>query len=267
MAVRVLWVGEPVGTPGVFTLRYMLKEVIKNYSVDFTVVQADSITNGQGVGKTHAFYLHKLGADILCMGEHSFRQLDLVPILKKSEWILRPANVSGTVPGRGWTVREIGKSKLKIAVINLIGQRGFSRFHADSPYTVFDRIQKELSDYLLLLDFHSLMTAERLSFAHYIDGKAVFLAGSHTKVLTADEHITAKGSAYISCCGRTGSSTGVLGTNPSIAVRGLRLGIPVIHKSWHNDLEFQGVVLELDDTGKPLKIERLRIPCKEIFHA
>lgn len=267
MSVKILWVGEPVGTPGVFTLRYMLRDVIKNYSIDFTVVQADSCTNGQGIGKTHAFYLHKLGADVLCLGEHAFRQLDLIPVLKKSDWILRPANVSGTVPGNCWTVKEIKKSNLKIAIINLIGQCGFSRFHADSPYVALDRLKKELQDCILLIDFHSFMTAERLSFEHYVDGKAVFLAGSHTKVLTADERITAKGTAYISCCGRTGSSTGVLGTNPSIAVKGLRLGIPVIHKSWHNDLEFQGVVLELDDRGKPSKIERLRIPCKEEFHA
>ncbi len=267
MSVKILWVGEPVGSPGVFTLRYMLKEVQKRYSVDFTVVQADSCTNGQGLGKTHAFYLHKLGVDLFCLGEHAYRQLDLVSVLKKNDWILRPANVSGDGPGFGYAVRQIGQTQLKVAVVNLIGQRGFSRFHADSPYTAFDRIRAELGDCALLIDFHSLMTAERLSFASYADGKAAFVAGSHTKVLTSDERIMKKGSAYITCCGRTGSSSGVLGTNPSIAARGIRLGIPVIHKSWHNDLELQGVVLELDDGGKPVSIERLRVPCKEEFHA
>ncbi|HPD79575.1 MAG TPA: TIGR00282 family metallophosphoesterase [Spirochaetia bacterium] len=267
MSIKILWVGEPVGSPGVFTLRYMLKDVIKNYSIDFTVVQADSCTNGQGLGKTHAFYLHKLGVDVLCLGEHAFRQLDIVPVLKKSNWILRPANVSGDGPGRGWIVKEIGNSKLKVAVVNLIGQRGFSRFHADSPYTAFDNIYQELKDCVILIDFHAAMTAEKLSFAHYVDGKAALLAGSHTKVLTGDEKISSQGTAYISCCGRTGSSTGVLGTNPHIAIKNFRFGIPVIHKSWHNDLELQGIILELSDSGKPLHIERIRLQCKEEFHA
>ena len=47
----------------------------------------------------------------------------------------------------------------------------------------------------LIIDFHGEITSEKMAIAHYYDGKATCIVGTHTHVPTADTRILDKGTA------------------------------------------------------------------------
>lgn len=60
------------------------------------------------------------GADILTLGNHSFDRREICAYLDDCPYILRPANLHPSLPGRGFGVFEtkIGQ----VGVVNLLGR-------------------------------------------------------------------------------------------------------------------------------------------------
>jgi len=264
--LRVLFIGEIVGSPGVFCVKSLLAGFKKEKRIDFVIANADGATGGFGIGKNHAVYLHKIGIDVLTSGECIYYKLDMVPYLSRASYVLRAANYPYGNPGRGWLINTV--SGQKIGVINLLGQSGFNRIHLNNPLLLLpellNRIEAETST--IIIDFHASTTAEKYAMFYHMDGKVSAVLGTHTKVLTADERVLPGGTAIISGTGRTGSQNSVGGFEPEVEIRKF---ITQIHEnskvSWEG-LELQGVILEIGDKGKASSIERIRIECKEIDH-
>lgn len=260
--LRVLYIGEIVGSSGVFCVKQMLEELIKERSLDFVIANADGATGGFGIGKNHAVYLHKLGVNVLTSGECIYYKKDMVPHLSKAPYLLRPLNYPYGNPGRGWAQFPVGKEK--IAVINVLGQASFRRVHLANPFLLLPellaRIRQETGT--IIVDFHAATTAEKNSMFYHLDGQVSAVLGSHSKVLTADERILPGGTAVITDTGRTGSSYSVGGLEPEIEIRKL---VTQIHEhsraSWKN-LELQGVLLEIGADGKAVSIERIKEECE-----
>ena len=104
-------------------------------------------------------------------------------------YILRPANYPYGNPGRGWKIYE--KENRKIGVINAIGQFGFNRIYPENPYRVIPKIIEKISleTNTIIVDYHAVATAEKITMSYIVDGKISALIGTHTKVATADERI------------------------------------------------------------------------------
>ncbi|MGC9313891.1 MAG: TIGR00282 family metallophosphoesterase, partial [Sediminispirochaetaceae bacterium] len=204
MGIRVLYIGEIVGKAGVFCIKQALRPLKEEKQIDFVIANGEGTTGGFGIGKNHSIYLHKLGIDVITAGEKVYFKKDMVPHIAKAPYILRPANYPPSNPGRGWRVFQVGDRK--IGVICLLGQSSFSRVHLSNPFTflpeLVSRVKEETN--LIILDFHASTTAEKYSMFHHADGLVSAVIGSHTKVLTADEHIKEKGTAVICDTGRTG---------------------------------------------------------------
>jgi metallophosphoesterase (TIGR00282 family) len=182
----------------------------------------------------------------------------------KANWVLRPANLPEDNPGRGW--RSLQKNTKKIAVVDLLGQSGFARVHADNPFVAVDRLSHFLHRDVecVIIDFHAATTAEKLSLARYSDGKVSAIVGTGGKILTADARIMPKGTAAITDLGRTGSILSVGGFDPDSKVREFLTGVPSWSKDARAQPEAQGVCIQLDDDGKAGAIESFRIQGKEI---
>ena len=90
--MRILYVAEPVGKPGLFTLRHTLGALKNEFRPDFVWGGGDGATGGFGLGKNHAFYLHKLGLQAVTLGECAFYKKDLHPMMPTLNFLLRPAN-------------------------------------------------------------------------------------------------------------------------------------------------------------------------------
>ena len=258
MSIKILFLGEIVGRAGIQSIKLGLKSLKERYSADLVIANAEGTTNGFGLGRQHSVQLFKMGIDILTGGEKLFFKADLVEVLPKNGNILRPANLPPTSPGKGYRILTI-KDK-KVAFVNLISSSGF-RFSMQNPLTFMDYltdILKKDTD-VILVQFHSGTTAESATLAHYLDGRISALIGTHTKAITADAHIMAKGTAFMSDVGRCGSIMSAGGFNPEFEIKKLMTALPErSHEAWEM-CELQGAAVTVDEeTGKALSIEAFR---------
>ena len=260
MSIRVLYIGEIVGKAGVYCIKQALGPLKSEKNIDFVIANGEGATGGFGIGKNHSIYLHKLGVDVITAGEKVYFKKDMVPHIAKAPYILRPANYPPANPGRGWRTYQVGETR--IAVICLLGQSSFNRVHLSNPFTflpeLVSRAREETN--IIILDFHASTTAEKYSMFHHADGLVSAVIGSHTKVLTADEHIKPKGTAVICDTGRTGSFLSVGGFDPAVEIQQFLTQIPERSNECWDTLELQGVLVDIGDDGKAEHIERVKYP-------
>jgi metallophosphoesterase (TIGR00282 family) len=264
--LRVLFIGEIVGKCGVFCVKKLLQKIKKQYAIDMVIANADGATGGFGIGKNHAIYLHKLGINIITGGECIYYKRDMAEYINDAPYILRAANYPKENPGRGWLI--YGKDGRKVAVISLLGLAGFNRVHLSNPFQLathlVERIQKETN--CIIIDFHATTTSEKYAMFYHMSGKVSAIIGTHSKVATADEAIFKGTTAVICDAGRTGSLNSVGGLDPEVEVRKFLTQIPEYSKTKCENLELQGVVIEIDDNGTATYIKRIKQECKELFH-
>ncbi|MDR0444393.1 MAG: YmdB family metallophosphoesterase [Treponema sp.] len=257
--MKILYVAELVGKAGVYSFKKALSRLKNRYHWDFLIVCADGATGGNGLGRTHAAYIHKLGANVITLGECCFYKKDLTENLEKTPYVLRPENLNPDAPGIGAKIFRAGSEKIGVTV--LLGQNGFTRLHANSPFMVFPSLLERLRQETpyVIVDFHAQASGEKKTLFHAADGRCSAVIGSHTRVQTADETILPGGTAVISDAGRTGSSESVGGCDINSRVQEYLTGIPDWTKEAWEAPQLQGVYLELDKNGKALSIERVRI--------
>ena len=63
----------------------------------------------------------------------------------------------------------------------------------------------------VVIDFHAEATSEKMCFAHFVDGRASLVVGTHTHQPTADHQILNGGTGYISDAGMCGDYDSSLG--------------------------------------------------------
>ncbi len=261
--MRVLYIGEIVGKAGVFCVKNLLPALREEKGIDFVIANGEGATGGFGLGKNHSIYLHKLGIDTITIGECGFYKKDMVTHIPKASYMLRPVNYPKGAPGRGWWIYEKGEEK--IAVISVLGQSGFTRLHLANPFLflpdLIERIKQDTGR--IIVDFHAATTAEKKTLAYYLDGTVSGVIGSHFKVPTSDEMISPKGTASITDAGRTGSNNSVMGLAPHIEVQKYVSGIPERSEEVWDELELQGVLIDIDTAGKATHIERIKHPVDE----
>jgi len=257
--MKILYVAELVGKAGVYTLKNSLGELKRLYPWDFLAVCADGATGGNGLGRSHAVYIHKLGANVITLGECCFYKKDLTENLEKSPYVLRPENLNAEAPGTGAKIFNTEKGKVAVAVF--IGQNGFGRIHANNPFTALpdtlERLRKQTP--YIIVDFHAQASAEKKTFLYAADGLCSAVIGSHTRVQTADETVTPNGTAFISDAGRTGSQQSVGGCEINSRINEYLTGIPNWTKEAWDMPQLQGVYLDIDKNGKAVSIERIRL--------
>lgn len=242
----------------------MLPKLKDEKGIDFVIANGEGATGGFGIGKNHSIYLHKLGIDVLTSGECIYYKRDMVGFIQEASFILRPANYPPGNPGRGWWVYTVNDRK--IAVINLLGQSGFSRVHLTNPFTflpeLVSRARRDTNT--VIVDFHAATTAEKYNLFHIADGSVSAVVGTHTKAQSADETIMPGGTAVICDLGRTGSMESVGGLDKKVEIDKFLTQIPERSRDAWDDLELQGLYLEIDEDGRTTALERIRRKCEEV---
>ncbi len=222
MEYRILAVGDVVGDSGVTHLARHLRALKKLKSIDFTVVNGENAA-GVGLLPEQADDIFSAGADVITLGNHALGKDRIIPYLDDNQYILRPANFSARVPGRGDGVFDCGRARIR--VINLIGRCDLG-FNYDNPFTVADALLSsgEKAD-ITLVDFHAEATSEKAALAYFLDGRVSAIWGTHTHVPTADERVFPKGTGFISDVGMTGPIDSVIGVPPEQSVEGFLGGV------------------------------------------
>ena len=255
--MKIMYAAEIVGKAGVYAFRKVLPELKREYPWDFLIACADGATGGNGIGRNHAAYLHKIGANVLTTGECCFYKKDLTENLEKLHYILRPDNLNPEAPGFGARIYKSGSEKVAVAV--LIGQTGFGRLHGNNPFThlpvMLERLRQETP--YIIVDFHAQASAEKKTLFYAADGRCSAVIGSHTRVQTSDETILPGGTAVISDAGRTGSGESVGGNEIASRIQEYLTGIPEWTKDAWDQPMLQGVYIDIGADGKALSIKRI----------
>ena len=258
--VRVLFLGEITGRPGITCIKNGLPALKKKYDIDYTIANGEGMTGGFGIGRAHAAQLTKMGVDLISGAEKLFYKLDMVEFVQKAGFILRPANYPPQCPGRSY--RSIEIKGHKFIIINLQGNALFPRQSIQNAFSSIDMLLKKLEEKepgaIILLQFHAATTAEKKTMRFFLDGRAAAVIGTHTKVITADEMVSSSGLAYITDNGRVGSFMSVGGFDPSTEIKKLRSQLPVRSQECWNDGIIEGVVVDIDEeSGKSVGIHRI----------
>lgn len=255
--MKILAIGDIVGEIGLNKLKEELPKIIEKENIDFTVVNAENTSGGMGLTVKDFNLLTKMKIDVITMGNHTWGKKDIFSFIDNPK-LLRPANYSKGVPGKGFNIYEC-KNK-KIAVVNLIGRTDMGIL-SENPFTVAEELVNKLKDKvdIIILDFHAEATAEKIAMKHFLDGKVNIIFGTHTHVQTADEEITQNGTGYITDLGMTGPKNSVIGMDAKASIKRFVTSLPERYKLAEGEAILNGCVFEIDENNNRVKnIYRIR---------
>jgi hypothetical protein len=259
MKINILCIGDIVGRPGRHILSQQLSNLVKERSIDCVIANAENSAGGSGLTAQIHDKLLKYGVHLVTLGDHAFRKKDIIPTMESMDNIVRPANLSPNAAGKESAVFQTAKGP-SVAVVALIG-RIFMK-PADCPYakidTLLPRLKQEAD--IVVVDMHAEATSEKIAMGYYLDGKVSCVFGTHTHVVTADEKILPKGTAYITDIGMTGGHDSVLGRNRESVVKSFRTQMPCPFEVATGDVRMNGVLVSIDSNTKCAEsIERIQL--------
>ena len=256
MLYSVLAVGDVVGEAGLAHLERHLRPLQKLKNISFTVVNGENIS-GVGLTCKQAWRVYDAGADAVTLGNHTFGKMEIGRMLDETPWLLRPANLSGRMPGHGCEIFDL--NGLRFRVVNLIG-RCTLQWNAENPFTLADRLLKQGTADFTLVDFHAEATSEKLAMGYMLDGRVTAVWGTHTHVPTADVQILPQGTGYITDLGMTGPKQSVIGIRPELSIEKFRGGLYSRYQAADGPCCLSGAVFTVDtDTGRCVDAQRFTV--------
>lgn len=242
--MKVLAIGDVVGSIGCKFLRTQLPTLKKEKNIDLVIANGENSADGNGITPASAEHLFASGVDVITTGNHTFRRKESYELFDSEDCLLRPANYPKGAPGKGICI--VDKGRYQIAVVNLMGVVYLEAL--DCPFSVMDSILEENSlPKIILVDFHAEATGEKGGFAYAYDGAVSAIFGTHTHVQTADETILEKGTGYITDIGMTGPKKSVIGMDVSASLKRFETTLPEKYKLADGNCMLNGCIFEIND--------------------
>jgi len=247
------------GPPGRLAVEQRLPGLRDELGADVCIVNGENVADGAGITGKLADRLLAAGADVVTLGNHTFRRDGIGAYLDRNERVIRPANYGAHAPGRGLAVVE-ARNGVAVAVVNLMGQLFIDV--PVSPWEIVDDLVEEARGRapVVVVDFHAEATSEKIAIASWLDGRVTAVIGTHTHVQTNDARVLRGGTAAVTDAGMTGPHDSVIGVESELAIRRMRTRLPVRFQPAHGDVRVEGVVVDCSDDGRAESIELLRIP-------
>ncbi len=249
-----------MGRPGRQVVHQKLPGLVRDHQVDLVIANGENIAGGSGITANLFHKLRSYGVDVVTLGDHVYRKLEIVPTLQMSERIVRPANLASAAAGRAFTVVTTN-SGISVAVFCLLG-RIFMNLPADDPFAAADRVLSQLPRHVRCVvgEIHAEASSEKIAMGHWLDGRASMVFGSHTHVPTADAKILPAGTAFISDLGMCGPYDSVLGRRKDRVIKYMTTNMPHTFEVATGDVRLCGALAEIDpDTGRASSIERIEV--------
>ncbi len=242
--MKVLCLGDVVGPDAVEKICRDLWKIRKERGISFVMLNAENADTGNGLSAVTAKALLAAGADVLTGGNHIWQKRDLYPFMDNSDQVLRPANYPDENPGTGYTILDC--EGWRMLVINVQGTVFMEPL--DCPFRTVEKILARCEGKFdfSLLDIHAEATSEKISMAHYFDGKINMIVGTHTHVPTADARILSAGTGYVTDLGMCGVFDSALGVDPNCIIKKLRYKMPVKFELMKGDVTLQGVEFDIN---------------------
>ena len=256
--MRVLFLGDVVGSPGRAAVINHLAEIKKSEEVDFIIINGENAAGGRGLTPKISIDLLRAGAAVVTTGDHVWDQRDILDYFPTEPRLLRPINFPAEAPGKGSVVLETAKGK--VGVLNAMG-RTFMNPPLENPLTMLEeeiqRIREEEGVKMIVVDFHAEATSEKIAMGRALDGSVSLVVGTHTHVQTADETIFPGGTAFLCDAGMCGPDVSVLGREVDSVVWRFRTGMPTRFPVAKGPVRLCGVIVDInEESGHTERIER-----------
>ncbi len=218
--LRVLFLGDVVGRSGRNLVCRELPRLREKLGIDFAVVNGENAAGGFGITEKIFNELRDAGADVVTSGNHAWNQSEALVFCQREPRFLRPVNYPAGTPGKGAGLFTAANGA-QVLVINAMG-----RVFMDPMDDPFAAIGNEIAVCPLgeaadaiIVDFHGEASSEKMAMGHFLDGRVSAVIGTHTHVPTADDHILAGGSAYMTDAGMCGVYDSVVGMDKEEPLR------------------------------------------------
>lgn len=256
--MRLLFLGDIVGKPGRIAVQKSLDGLRRDYRIDIVVANGENAAGGFGINHEVTRELLNAGVDVITMGNHTWKNREILQVFEHESRVIRPANYPEGTPGCGYGLFTAANGE-RVGVVNLLGLTYLDAL--ECPFRVADELAQQLKKETpyVILDFHAEATSEKLAMGYFMDGKISAVLGTHTHVATADEQILPNGTGYITDAGMCGPIQSVLGIDPQLAIKKFLTKMPVRFEVAGGPRSVQGVVLQFDPDGRASHIERIRI--------
>lgn len=255
--LKILFLGDIVGSAGRNVVAKTLPELVNNYEVDLVIANGENLAGGTGLTQATAEDMFQIGVHVLTTGNHVFKNKDIIQYFNQNPSILRPYNYPPGVPGKGYCFYETRKGK--VGILNLQGRVFMTPL--DCPFRAAeDAIGKmKLETPVIVVDFHAEATSEKQAMAYFLSGKVSAIIGTHTHVQTADERIIPPGTLFITDAGMVGPYDSIIGVNREEVINKFLNQMPVrFEVSKDGIMVLEAVLLVIDKNGKGVRIERIR---------
>ncbi|HEV3479877.1 MAG TPA: TIGR00282 family metallophosphoesterase [Gaiellaceae bacterium] len=251
--MKLLFVADVNGAPGMRAVQRLLPDLREELDVDFCIVNGENVADGLGITPQLAEKILASGADVVTLGNHAWRRKEVIPYLAETDRVIRPANLSRHTPGRGLTIVD------GVAVINVLGQLFLAPPHG--PWEVIDELVAEArrATPVIVVDFHGEATSEKVAMAAYLDGKVTAVLGTHTHIQTNDARVLPGGTAAITDAGMTGPHDSVIGVVTELAVEQMRTGVPIRFRTATGGVRLEGVLISCGADGRATGCELVRV--------
>ena len=256
--MRILFLGDVVGSSGCAKLTKDLPSQKKQRNIDFVIVNGENADeSGVGLTKKICEKFFSSGVDVITTGNHVWDQKEIMNFIENEKRLLRPKNFFEPSLGRGFEIFTTSNNS-KIGVLNLMGnvfmKKSNDVFEIANQFLNKFKLKEDFD--FLVVDFHGEITSEKNAIGHYFDGKASLVVGTHTHIPTNDTRILKKGTAYQTDAGMCGDYDSVIGMNKENSINKFMKKDSIKHFPANRDATLCGVIVECNlETGLAKKVE------------
>ena len=256
--MRILFLGDVVGSSGCAKLTKDLPSQKKLRNIDFVIVNGENADeSGLGLTKKICEKFFSSGVDVITTGNHVWDQKEIMNFIENEKRLLRPKNFFEPSLGRGFEIFTTSNNS-KIGVLNLMGnvfmKKSNDVFEIANQFLNKFKLKEDFD--FLVVDFHGEITSEKNAIGHYFDGKASLVVGTHTHIPTNDTRILKKGTAYQTDAGMCGDYDSVIGMNKENSINKFMKKDSIKHFPANRDATLCGVIVECNlETGLAKKVE------------
>jgi 2',3'-cyclic-nucleotide 2'-phosphodiesterase len=255
--MRILFIGDIVGSPGRRIVRERLGDILAQREIDLCIANGENSASGFGITPRLAQELFATGIEVLTGGNHIWDRKEIIEFFPHEPRLIRPANFPCGSPGSGHYVGT-AKNGVPYAVMNVQGRTFMQPI--DDPFRTIEAELAKLPENVkvIVVDMHAEATSEKLAMGWNLAGKVSAVVGTHTHVQTADNRILAGGTAYITDVGMTGPHDSIIGMEKGPIIQRFHDALPARFTVAEGDIQMNGVQLDVDEsTGRARAIERI----------
>src|SRR6266581_3984582 len=239
--MRILFIGDIVGSPGREIVRERLADIVAQQKVDLVIANCENAASGFGITPRLVEELLAAGVEVLSGGNHIWDRKEIFEYIAQEPRLLRPANFPDGNPGSGLYLGA-AKNGVKYAVLNLQGRVFMTPI--DCPFRTADRELARIPSgvSVVIVDIHAEASSEKMAMGWYLDGR---------------------GTAFISDVGMTGPHAGIIGMDRDGIIKKFLNGLPARFEVAEGDVQLNAVLIVAETAaanGHPraCSIERLR---------